>query len=697
MVAVVGASGSGKSSLVRAGLLASLEADVLPGSMAWTPLVMRPGRHPMRELTRLALHPPRTDVGDMLSRLVLAAEDATTDRVVLVVDQLEELWTTCTDDGERAAFLDFLAEAVRESDRLSVVLVVRADFVASLADHPELARLVADSTVLVGLPTPDDVRRSVEVPSVRAGLVLDVGLADAIVGDAGQEPGILPLLSAALTQLWERRDGDRLTFPAYVSIGGLQGAIANMAETAFLELEDGDRAATRLLFLRLTGFDTGMEVTRRRVAMKELGELERSGLSRIVGVLARARLLTVSETSIEVAHEALFREWPRLRGWLDDDSAGREVQRRLAVAAAEWEEESRDPSLLWRGTRLDAAIEVADRRSDELTTLERAYLLAGRDASDSERRAVEQRAASTARQNRRLRWLLVGLVAVVVAALLAGMLAIQARDRAERSEVSAEARRLAADALNEDYPDLGLLSVLEAILLEPSPETYGALLTLIARDAGVVTRIRTPNRFMRVAAAPDGRTVYLAENVGQVSAFDAVTGERRWQVPGPAFGPNALGASPDGSAVLVLGGGNSGAARLLDADTGRTLWDLDQDEIESAQGGGSTWLGDGIGWAPDGSAVFATATHVLFVRGRGPRTVRAVPWPQELLFADVMVVWPHGQISVGTGFETGTPTSKPSTRPARRAGSASFLDLSSRSPRTNGGCWCPKATRGAAR
>ena len=205
MVAVVGASGSGKSSLVRAGFLASLEADVLPGSMAWTRLVMRPGRHPMRE---------RRDRAERLAHRCRrhaepvgpGAQDATTDRVVLVVDQLEELWTTCADDGERAAFLDFLAEALRESGRLSVVLVVRADYVASLADHAELARLVADSTVLVGFPTPDDIRRSVEVPSVRAGLVLDVGLADAIVGDAGQEPGILPLLSAALTQLWEQQD-----------------------------------------------------------------------------------------------------------------------------------------------------------------------------------------------------------------------------------------------------------------------------------------------------------------------------------------------------------------------------------------------------------------------------------------------------------------------------------------------------------
>jgi DNA-binding SARP family transcriptional activator/WD40 repeat protein len=658
LVAVVGASGSGKSSLVRAGLLASLECDVIPGSTAWKRLVMRPGRHPMSELTRVALDSSQMEVGEHLSRLVLAPEDAATDRVVLVVDQMEELWTTCTDDGERAAFLDLLADAVRETSRLSVVLVLRADFVGAVADHPELARSMADSTVLVGYPSPDDIRRSIEVPAGRAGLVLDVGLADAIVGDAGQEPGILPLLSTALTQLWEQRDGDRLTFASYVGIGGLQGAIAHLAESAFVDLDAEEQAAVRLLFIRLTGPGAGGEVTRRRVTAKELGELDRSVVPRIVDVLSDARLLTVSESGVEVAHEALFREWPRLRVWLAEDAAGREVLHRLALAAAEWEDEHREPSLLWRGTRLDAAMEVADRRPDELTSLERTYLEAGQDASNSERRAIEQRAAATSRQNRRLRWLLVGLVAVVVAALIAGVVAVQARDRAERSEVSAEARRLAADALNEDYPDLALLSALEAILLEPNPDTYGALLTLISRDSGVVTRIRTPNRFLRIAVAPDGQTVYLLENAGNVSAYDALTGEPRWQVSGPSLGPMAVAASPDGASVLVLGDPGSGQVRLLDARTGDTIWDLGPGELQSAQDGGSTLLGDGAGFLPDGNAVFATSTHVVIASTAGQPRLRAVQWPRELPFAARLLVWPHGQVSVVTGAEDGDPTSE---------------------------------------
>ena len=216
---------------------------------------------------------------------------------------------------------------------------------------------------------------------------------------------------------------------------------------------------------------------------------------------------------------------------------------------------------------------------------------------------------------------------LVVAALVAGLLAFQARDRAERSEVSAEARRLAADALNEDYPDLGLLSVLEAILLEPGPDTYGALLTLLARDSGVV---RGSGRRTASSASPRRRT-------DGPSTSPRTSGRCPPSMPSPASaGGRCQGrhSGPTPSALRLTAPRSSCWAAAIRSGAasrrgpGRTLWDLDREAIESAQGGGSTWLGDGVGWAPDGSAVFATATHVLFVRGRGTRSVRAVPWPQ---------------------------------------------------------------------
>jgi DNA-binding SARP family transcriptional activator/WD40 repeat protein len=654
LVCVIGASGSGKSSAVRAGLLAALADDVLPGSAAWTQLVMRPGRHPMRELARLALGGQERDVGDLLSRLVLAADHAAGARTVLLVDQMEELWTSCADDGERAAFLATLAElAEDEHTRVQVVCAIRADFVGMLAGHGSLTSAIADATVLVGPPTSDEVRRVVERPAAWGGLVLDDGLADAIVDDAGSEPGLLPLISTALTQLWEDRSGGRLTFAAYVGMGGLNAAIAHLAEEAFAGLSDADQALARALFLRLAGPGEGTAVVRRRVPIGEIESLPDEGTARVVRRLAAARLMTLSDGAVEVAHEALFREWPRLHGWLSEDAAGRDVQRRLAVAAAEWDAEGREPGLLWRGARLALAADVAALRPDEVTTVERAFLDTAQKLVDEEQRAVERRAEATARQNRRLRWLLGGLAVLVVLSMVAVTVALLARSDAQRSETSADARRLAATALNEDSPDLALLTALEAVRTERGPDTYGALLTLLSRAPNVITRIRTPDRFMRVAVSPDGQTVYLEENTGVVRAVDADTAEQRWTVQATVGGPTPLLPSPDGRGLLVIGGPDS-TATLLDAETGEVGWRLGRGEISAAQGRGPTFLGDGGGWLPGGRAVVTTSSHVLVIAPNG-RVQQAVPWPEPIAYPGRVVVWPDERISLTVGGETGSP------------------------------------------
>ena len=198
---------------------------------------------------------------------------------MLVVDQFEETWTACLDEGERAAFLDTLAE-VADCDiasAVTLVLVLRADYLDRLADHPALAGLVGDNTVLVGTPTPDEVRRAVERPARRGRRSsLDDGLVDAVVSDAGAEPGLLPLLSTTMAQLWESRSGRRLTFAGYVAIGGLSGAIGHLAEQAYAGLDEPLREVARSLLLRLTGPGEGTAVTRRRVTLSELAGAARS-------------------------------------------------------------------------------------------------------------------------------------------------------------------------------------------------------------------------------------------------------------------------------------------------------------------------------------------------------------------------------------------------------------------------------------
>ncbi|HEX4976535.1 MAG TPA: BTAD domain-containing putative transcriptional regulator, partial [Nocardioides sp.] len=664
LLAVVGASGSGKSSLLNAGLLASLADDALPGSAAWTRLVMRPGRVPMRELARVALGRPRADIGDLLAHLV-RSQDEGADRTVLVVDQLEEVWTTCDDAGERQAFLDSLVELVTDpGSTVSVVLGVRADYVSAVAAHPALAGLLGDATLLVGAPTPDEVRRAVERPAARAGLRLADGLTDTIVADAGAEPGLLPLLSSALTQLWALRRGPDLTFEAYVALGGLRGAIAHLAESAFEQLDPPEQQAARTLVLRLAGPGEGSAVTRRRVPLDELAGLPTPGVRAVVEKLADARLLSVSEGHVEVAHEALFREWPRLRAWLEEDAAGRGVQRRLALAASEWAAEGRDPALLWRGARLEAGLDVAAVRPDEVTATEREFLAAGREALDAQQREAEDRAATTSRQNRRLRRSLVLLALVLAVALVAGFLAQRARQDAQAAAVAADAKRLAATALNEEYPDLALLSAVEAVRTERSAETYGALLTLLARAPEVVTRFRTPERFLRVAVTGDDSTVVLSENGPVMRGLDAATGEQLWQRAVPGDGQvGTLTPMPDGTRVFAVLFSEGLVGAMFDGATGRELWRVTDEDVLARTGpDGSPYVWHQAGLLDDGTLRLSTETHVVTLDPRRGTVLDTVPFPEPMPYTETSQVWPDGRVSFSFG-DTGSVFDP--ARPAR--------------------------------
>ncbi|WP_170955351.1 BTAD domain-containing putative transcriptional regulator [Ornithinimicrobium cerasi] len=664
LVAVVGASGSGKSSLVHAGLLGGLADGVLPGSDAWVQVVMRPGAHPMRELSRAALAATGQDpgsIGDALARLLEEGTGSSPGRTdvprVLVVDQFEETWTLCHDPGEREAFLDSLVElASVGTGHTAVVVAVRADYVAHLADHAALARLVADNTLLVGVPTPAEVQRAIEVPAARAGLVLDAGLAATIVDDAGSEPGLLPLLSAALTQLWQARSGARLGYAAYVGMGGLPGAIAHLAEQAWQELPEEDRGSARALLLRLAGPGAGSTVVRRRVALDELVALPGAGTAGVVDRLVGARLLTVSEGSVEVAHEALFREWPRLAAWLAEDVTGRAVLRRLAVAASEWDAEGREPQQLWRGTRLVSGLEVAESYPDEVTTNEREFLEASGEAVDAEQRAAEEAAQRTRRQNGRLRRLLAGVVGLLVVALVAGGFAVvsrqdaaQARDVAAANEVAAEAKQLAAQAVNEEYHDLALLQAVEAVRTEESPETLGALLTTITKTPKLVRQVRTPDRFLRSGVSTDGSTVLLAENEPVVWGVDAVTGIVRWTVDLPEL---VAVREIDGGEAGVLAAGLGGLS-MLDAATGATRWTLSYGDLQAELGAGSDGTIANAKWVGADAWVSVTPTHVVEgdAAGRITRTMHTVPGHQAQGDSSP-ALWPDGRIAVVAGDRT---------------------------------------------
>ena len=319
---IVGPSGSGKSSVLRAGLLPALAGGVLPGSEGWRRLLLRPGERPLEELRRVLVSGAKDPLAEALDALPADA------RLLLAVDQLEELFTACRSDAERTAFADTLARAAADPDgRAVVVVALRADFYGRFAAYPGLAELLGANHVLVGPMQASELRRAVELPAGRVGLRVEPELADALVDDVEGEPGALPLLSTALLELWQKRQDNALTLAAYRESGGVHGAVARLAEGTYARVPDERRPLVRAVMLRLVGEDEGDAPVRRRAPLAEL-DLERNeDVADVLATLADSRLVTVSEGIVEVAHEALLREWPRLREWIEEDAEGRRLRR----------------------------------------------------------------------------------------------------------------------------------------------------------------------------------------------------------------------------------------------------------------------------------------------------------------------------------------------------------------------------------
>ncbi len=456
LMGIVGPSGSGKSSALRAGLLAALADGVLPGSERWPQALIRPGAHPLAALERATAELPASE------------------RWIVAVDQFEEAFTACRDAAERAAFVDALVACARDPGRRTLVLVaVRADFYGHCARYSELSRLLGANQVLVGPMRRHELRRAIELPARRAGLRVETELVDALLDDVEDEPGALPLLSTALLELWQQRDGRRLTMGAYERTGGVLGAVARLAERAYERLDVPQREAARRLLLRLAG-DGGVRV---RVPIGDLP----GDVHDVLSVLASDRLITVGDGEVEVAHEALLREWPRLRAWLDEDADGRRVHRHLTEAARGWDAGGRDAGELYRGSRLVAASEWATAHDEDLNRLEREFLAAARAASEAE---AERRR----RANRRLRALLAGVGTLLVLAVAAGAIAVSQRGQARDAALVADAQRLGAEALTNERIDQALLLARAGVELDDTTATRSNLLALLVRDPAVARR-----------------------------------------------------------------------------------------------------------------------------------------------------------------------------------------------------------------
>jgi hypothetical protein len=321
LVGILGSSGIGKSSLLRAGVLPALNAGVLPGSASWRQVLLRPGEYPCAELEHA--------LGEPLARVL--ARLAPGERIVVAVDQLEELFTVCQLEEEREAFLEQLVGAAGDGERRALVVVsLRADFYGRLASYPAFAELLSASHALVGPMDRDELARAIEQPAARAGLEVERTLRDALVADVAGEPGGLPLLSTTLLELWRTRDGRTLRYASYRTSGGVRGAVARLAESAYTRLDEDEQRIVRAALLRLAGGEDGALV-RRRVPVADLERPD--GAQRVIAALTDARLLTATDGEVELSHEALLSEWPRYRAWLEEDRAGRRLHDHLAGSA----------------------------------------------------------------------------------------------------------------------------------------------------------------------------------------------------------------------------------------------------------------------------------------------------------------------------------------------------------------------------
>jgi len=665
-LAVVGPSGSGKSSVVKAGLLPALRRGGLPGSENWFIVDLLPGQHPFEELEaallRVAVNPPESLLGQLRENergLLRAVRRCLPDdpgvELVLVIDQFEEVFTLVPAEGEdeRALLLNSLVTAaLDERSRVRVVITLRADFTDRPLRYVDFGELVQRRSEFVLPLTPDELERAIHGPARRVGLRLEPGLTSTMIREIGDQPGALPLLQYALTELFEKREGRTLTKKAYAEIGGVLGALGRRAEEVFASLDEAGQSAARQLFLRLVTLGEGTEDTRRRVLRSELESLShvmlsdpstslRAGAKQLgsgvetlrfaqsdsrahaINAVAEAfgkhRLLSFDRDpltrgpTVEVAHEALLREWPRLREWLDESRADVRMQRQLASATADWQSANRDESFLLTGARLEQFEGWAANTSVALTQDERAFLDAGlaerdrraleeqvrqrreleaarklaeteRARAESERQRAEEQVQYMARVRTRNRVIAGAGAVALVLAVLAGLFGLQSNRNAIESQQNAatataalgesqlrgtQAAQQAQAAQNAE----ATAQAEAAIRAEAEAEAEQAALLSFSRELAVQAKLNLtvdPERSILLAlAALDQAYSQEAENV----LHEAVSASRvRLTLRGHEGPVEEVAYSPDGKLIATASGDKT--ARIWDAATGQELLTL---------------------------------------------------------------------------------------------------------------------------
>jgi len=652
-LAIVGASGSGKSSILRAGLVPALKSGSLladgtlppEGSTSWLVHIITPTAHPLEALaTSLTLDSASvtatSTLMDDLARdprslhlyvqkklLTLSptrGRAGKEKRLLLVVDQFEELFTLCRNEAERKAFIDNLLFAAGlnhlklETDRelhaasanqsrvddefqnidgpTIVLIALRADFYYQCAPYEILRQALSMQQEFIGPMNAAGLRQAIEGPAIRDRWIIEPGLLELMIRDAGDEPGRLPLLSHALLETWKRRRGRMLSLNGYTESGGVHGAIAMTAESTFDKLSPMQRAIARNIFLRLTELGEGTQDTRRRVVISELYSFpeQESAIMAVLKMLIDARLVIAAEGTVEVAHEALIREWPALREWLDEDRQSLRLHRRITESAQEWERLGHNIEVLYGGLRLAQALEWAKTHPTDLNVIEREFLeaskshaeqeIAEREAQQQRELVAAQKLAEVERQRAEEQVRLVRLmrhrsVFLALALIFAGLMAVVAlalgQQAQERARLAAS-REWATAALNnlESDPELSAWLAIYAVSEANTPQAENALHQAVQALRAQFNLTGHIGDVWSLDFSPDGKRLATAGFDQTTKVWDAQTGQELLSLQGHSGWVDDIAFSPDGKTLATAS--EDSTARLWDAQTGKELANINR-------------------------------------------------------------------------------------------------------------------------
>lgn len=595
-LAVIGPSGSGKSSLVKAGLIPALWRGDLPSSEKWFVVEMLPGAHPLDELeialTKVAAnqapnmreHLERDARGLLrIAQLILPHD---TSELVLVIDQFEEAFTLLEDEAARSHFLDMLYTAVTEPrSRVRVIVTLRADFYDRPLHYPYFGELVRTRLETIMPLAAAELERAITSPAQRAGVTFEPGLVSGIIADVNYQPGALPLLQYALTELFEQRQGRILTREAYQELGGTIGALAKRTEEVYLSLDETEQEVARQMFLRLVTLGEGAEDTRRRTPRSELQAIAADSdvMDNVIDSFASYRLLSLDtdpgtrSPTVEVAHEALLREWERLRAWLNESRDEIKLQRQLSSMAEDWQHAKQDASFLARGSRLAQFESWAKETKLALTGTERSFLdTSSAQHLQDEKAEVERKAHEKVLERRSVTFLR-GLVAVLVLATLGAFgltgvalnqSQIARQNAAESQNVSLVAGSQAA--LANGNTDQAIALALQAVTLDPNSARAQAALSEAAYRPGTIrVFVGHTDNVDSLALSPDGRTALSASWDKTVILWDIQTAKILHHYEGHSDHATSVAFMPDG--LTAISGSEDKTLIQWDLQTGKII------------------------------------------------------------------------------------------------------------------------------